>query len=915
MQWRRLEPLLDRALELAPDQRDEYLDRVCGGDEQLRSQLSALVDECDDDGFLESAKPMAENARWSALERAAAAESSGLIGRRLGPYRVVRVLGEGGLSTVYLGERSDEQFNMRVAIKVVKRGMDTADILRRLRQERQILAGLDHPNIARLLDGGTTGDGLPYFVMEHIEGEPIDRYCDRRRLSVSERLELFRTACSAVHAAHQSLIIHRDLKPSNLLVTAAGVPKLLDFGIAKLLDPGLVSSTSLQAAGATATMDALALTATGRRLLTPEYASPEQVRGRPLTTATDVYSLGVMLYRLLTGRRPYRFDSAQPAAIERVICDSDPPRPSSVVGHREADATGAVPPPEEVSRARATRPDKLRRRLAGDLDNIVLMALRKEPQRRYASVDELSRDVGRHLESRPVLARKDTLAYLAGKFVARHRGAVVAGALVALALVGGIVTTAWQARVARAERAKAERHLEAARTQSARAEQVSAFLVDIFEISDPDEAKGNQVTAREILDRGAEKIRRELDAQPELKEQLMSTIGGVYEKLGLYDRARATFEEVLEDRRRRLGDEHPETARSLTRVAEIDFHQSELDAAEDALRRALASQRRLLGEEHLDVAETLNQLATVLDAKAEAEGAERLFARALAIRRRLLGEDHIEVVEVLNNLAELHFANGRWDAAEELFRQALASRRRQLGDEHLDVAVSLNNLAAVFNARGDHASAEPLFRQVHELRRRILGDEHPQVAVSLNNLGTTLQALDRHADAEALYRQALAINEKLLGPEHPLAVANKTNLAVTLHALGRDGEAEPLFLAALDARRRHYGEEHPAVTLSLYKLATFYAETGRAADAEPLLTETLRIQRKILPAGDYRLSYPLVELARVLTGRGDHAAAEPLAREAADIRRQSFPADHPHRVEAESLHQACLQRLGRAAAP
>ncbi len=899
-QWQRLEPLLDQALELAPEERETYVQQTCGDSAQLRAQLRALIAECDgDSGFLEQARPVAEDARRLALERVAAPAAAELLGQRLGPYKIVRVLGEGGLSTVYLGERSDQQFTMRVAIKVVKRGMDTADILRRLRQERQILASLDHPNIARLFDGGTTGDGLPYFVMEHIEGEPIDRYCDRRALPVAERLEFFRTACSAVHAAHQNLIIHRDLKPSNLLVTTDGVPKLLDFGIAKLLGPDRE--------------DLAARTVTGMRLLTPEYASPEQVLGQPLTTATDVYSLGVMLYRLLTGHRPYRFDAAQPAAIERVICGTDPTRPSTVIGRRpapDASGKGPVPTPETVSRARGGTPDKLRRRLAGDLDNIVLMALRKEPQRRYASVDELSRDIGRHLESRPVRARKDTLAYLASRFVVRHRGAVAAGTLVLLALIVGIVTTTWQALVARDARATAERHLEEARTQSARAEQVSAFLVDIFEISDPGEAKGNQVTAREILDQGADKIRLELGDQPELKAQLMTTIGRVYRNLGLLGRAKTVLEEVLENRRQRLGDEHPGTARSLTRVAEIDFERGELEVAEEELRGALASQRRLLGNEHLDVAVTLNQLATVLDARADAENAERLYSEALEMRRRLLGADHLEVVEILNNLAELHYANGRWDDAETLFRQALASRQRQLGDDHLDVAVSFNNLAATLSTKGDHEAAEPLFRRVLELRLRILGEEHPEVAISLNNLAATLQALDRHAEAEELLRQALAINRKLFGPGHPLAAANQTNLAVSLHALGQDGEAEELFLAALGAKRRLYGDEHPDVTLSLYKLADFYADLDRAADAEPLLAETLRIQRKILPTGDFRLSYPLVALARLLAGRGEQAAAEPLAREAVTIRRQVFPDGHPDRVEAEDLLQACLEDLG-----
>ncbi len=877
--WQQVQKVFLGALERAGDERRGFLEQACAGDPTLQSRVTAMLDASDD------GEAVIETAVGGALELAAG-ELDGPERQRIGPYEVLGELGEGGLAKVYLAERADEQFKMRVAIKVVKRGMDTADILRRLRQERQILASLDHPHIARIFDGGTTDDGLPYFVMEHIEGSPVDEYCDRRKLSVRERLELFRAACSAVHCAHQSLVIHRDIKPSNLLVTEDGVPKLLDFGIAKLLD----SESSAQT---------VAHTAAGLRLLTPEYASPEQVRGQPLTTATDVYSLGALLYRLLTGHRPHRFTSSRPAEIERVVCETEPERPSAAVRRGvELPAAGDAVTPEEIGGGRGESPDRLSRHLAGDLDNIVRMAMRKDPQRRYASVEQLAEDVERHLKSLPVLARQDSLAYRTAKFVRRHRGGVAAAVLVSLALIGGIVTTTWQAQVARTERAKAERHLE-------RAEQVSDFLVDLFEISDPDEARGNQVTAREILDQGAGRIRRELPEQPELKADLMSTMGRVYLNLGLYDRAVSLSEEALEDRQRALGEDHDEVARSLTQVGHGLFEKGEYEAAEEHLRRALTIQRPAPDAESPDLATTLGRLAAVRAAEGEAEDAERLFARALEMRRSLFGDDHAEVAAARDNLAELYFKLGRWQEAGELFGQVLEARRRLLGDDHPDVAGSLNNLAAARKALGDHEAAEELYRQSIELRRELLGDDHPDVAMSLNNLAVLLQTMARDAEAVPLFRQALAINREVRGARHDVVAANLNNLASSLKALGENREAEELYLLSLEIKRELFGDEHPRVTLSLFKLGSFYAGLGRPQDAVLLFEETLRIQRQILPAGDYRLSFPLLELARLRCDRDERAAAAPLLREAAEIRRQAFPEGHQHRIAAEELLASC----------
>ncbi len=888
--WSRIQEIFLAASECEATEREAWLSEATAGDDNLRVEVESLLAASDEgEGLIEAAV-------HGAFELAAVDSEATLNSHRIGPYEVVGELGEGGLSKVYLAERADEHFTMRVAIKVVKRGMDTADILSRLRQERQILASLDHPNVAKLFDGGTTDDGLPYFVMEHIEGEPIDDYCDRLQLSIRQRLELFRTACSAVHYAHQNLVIHRDLKPSNLLVTADGVPKLLDFGIAKVLE-------------AASGEPSLARTVPGMLLLTPEYASPEQAAGEPLTTATDVYSLGVMLYRLLCGHRPHRFTSGYLAEVERVLRESRVERPSVAVGlttqELGSDGHSQTLGPETVSRPRASSPERLSRLLAGDLDNIVLMAMRREPQRRYASVEQLAEDLKRYLGSLPVLARQDTFAYRTAKFVRRHRGGVIAFALVVVALLAGMATTTWQAKVARGERERAELHLVEAQVQGARAEQISDFLVDLFEISDPGEAQGNRVTAREILDLGARKIRRQLDEQPELQSRLMVTIGRVYRNLGLFHPARELFEEVLESRRRTSGEHSLEAARSLVRVADVVFEQGEWEAAETLLRQALETQRQLVGDEHLDTAGTRHQLAAVLTAADRGEAAEEQLLEALEIRRRLLGDDHLDVAQTRNQLAELYYTENRREEAESLFRQVLAERRRQLGEKHPLVAVSLNNLAVV-QIRNDTEAAVGLFRQVLALRREIFTEAHPDLAVSLNNLGTSLIRLERWQESIPPLREALAMNRELLGEDHPSVAVGMNNLASSLKAVGEVEEAEKMLLESLALTRRKLGNEHPDVTLNLFKLASLYAGTGREDAAVPLFEETIRIQRRTFEEGDYRLSYPLVELARLLCLRGDReAAAAPLS-EAVEIRRSVFPEDHPHRISAEELLESCL---------
>jgi serine/threonine-protein kinase len=828
--WNEVKKVLEEALDRPAAERAAFLTSTCGEDDDLHREVESLLASEDELGdFIETPIFQIHAERAQPLVQ----------GQILGAYRILREIGHGGMGSVYLAERADDEFRKTVALKVIRRGMDTDEIVRRFRSERQILANLDHPNIARLLDGGTTDDGRPYFVMERVEGQPIDRYCDAHGLSVQDRLELFRTVCGAVHFAHQNLVVHRDLKPGNILVTADGTPKLLDFGIAKLLGPG-------QPEGA--------FTSLGLRPMTPEYASPEQVSGGPITTASDVYSLGVLLYLLLSGRSPYGPAAGDPESLARAICEVDPAKPSSVVGR-------ALTTERRGGAAEPTSPDArtLRRRLAGDLDNIVSMALRKEPARRYASVEQLSADLQRHLDGLPVIARRDTLGYLTAKFVGRHKLGVTAAAAILLLIVGSGITVLFLFR-------KAVREQE-------RAERVASFLEDLFAIPNPNQSRGETITAREVLDRGTTQIAEGLEDEPQIRADLLDTMGRVYRNLGLYEPARKLLSEALQIRREVLGSDHLLVAVSLQNLALIHRDLGNDRAAEPLLRQALDLQKRQGATRTPDYAKGLNDMAAILEAKGQYAAAEALYRESLALKRTLLGERHEDVARGLNNLAHLLHSQGRYDEAEPLYRQALALRTELFGRDHPEVATTLNNLASLLEDRGDAAGAEKLYREILDLRRKIFGPRHPKVARSLSNLAFVLQVQGRHPEAEALYREALSIADERLDAGLDRAVYLR-NLASALLPQGRPAEAEPLARKALRIFQESTSAPAWRVADARSVLGACLAEMGRYQEAEPLLVSSYSTLKKDPGDGAKYAPDALQRVVTLYTAWGNPARAD-----------------------------------------
>lgn len=807
--WREIEEVLDAALDADPSTWPSLLADTCSGDPELRRQVESLLRRHDRlDRFL------AEQPRPPGVAYEASPPSGGLpspqAGQVIGAYRLVREVGQGGMGRVYEAERADGRFEQRVALKLLRPGVEGDEAKRRFLTETQVLAAFEHRSIARLIDGGVVGDGRPYLVMEFVNGVAIDRYSDDARLTVEDRLRLFLRVVEAVQHLHANLVVHRDIKPSNILVAPDGTVKLVDFGLAKLLEVDQGGDTAAR---------------TRSRWMTPEYAAPEQVRGESVTTATDIYQLGAVLYELLSGRRPFVFAAERGLfEIERAVREDTPVRPSAVVEASPRHGR-ALPAGRAVSRARRIGVERLSRSLRGDLDAIVLKALRKEPEARYRSAEALQEDIERHLRGEPVGARRGTAAYRARKFLRRHRWGVTAtaGFLASVTALGAVYAV------------QVTQERDRAQLEAAKSAQVIGFLTGLFESNDPRETGGETLTARELLDRGLGEVEN-LAAEPEVQAQMLDVLGSVYHDLAQYDQALPLLERAVGMRREILGEEHLETARSLNNLARV-YREMEDPAAEDLFRRALEIRRTLLGETHADVAEAMNNLAMVLHDKGDLDATDRLYREVLAMRRSLLGARHPDVATSLNNLGQLLADRGAYDEAETLHREALGIRRDILGNEHLDVTYSLNNLALVLHNRGDYVAAERLYRENLEIQHKLLGDEHPDVANTMNNLAAVLRDQGDWVAAEPLFREVVAMYRSVLGADHPRVGFSQHNLASLLALQGEFGEAERLVRDAIRINVAARGDAHWLTAYYRTGLGMCLTGLGRYDEAEPLLLE------------------------------------------------------------------------------
>ncbi|MEZ5293193.1 MAG: serine/threonine-protein kinase [Vicinamibacterales bacterium] len=851
--WDDVGELVERALERPEAERASWIEAQCGADPaRLASARRVLAAAQRAGAFLD--RPAVELA--SDLMHDAASVPAHPPGYMVGAYRLIRPIGRGGMADVYLAARADDEFTREVAVKIVREGLG-GDLLSRFRVERQVLATVDHPHIARLFDGGVTDDGRPYLVMELVQGQPIDRHADQRRLTIDERLALFLQVCDAVDRAHRHLVVHRDLKPANILVTAEGAVKLLDFGVAKLLENG-------DGGG-----DAPA-TRSGARLMTPEYASPEQYLGEPVTTAADVYAAGVVLYELLTGRRPWEDDEASMAALERRVLDGTIELPSRVCRR-----DGPRSPAADRAAARRGTVDALARELAGDLDNIVTTALRREPNRRYPSMAAFRDDIERSRSGLPVLARPSTVRYRASKFLRRHRLAVAASVVATAALVVGGTTALVQAR--------------AAAREGRRAAEIRDFLLSVFEVSDPDQARGQAVTARELLDRGSDRVERSLAADPDLRAEMRGVLGDLYSRLGLYDRAGPHMEAAVAAARAEPSDPATLAAR-LTALGEVRALQGDTDVAERRFEEALTLARTAEGPRGPRAAAALTGLARVQAARASFGDAERTMREALAIRREQA--DAPGLIDALNGLGSLLTTAKRPLDAVPYFDEALTLARTTYGDLHTDVVRTECNLAEARHQATQYAEALALFAPCLDGRRRLLGDLHPDVADALNNMAEVHGQMNQYEDAEREFAEALSIQRAAFGERSRPVAATLNNVAIVEYMRGRYDEAAARFGELVDVWRDVIGPDHPDTWATVNNLAMSYMAGGRLEEAERILRQVVDARRRLFGPDHAETGESLSNLGQVLFRRGRFAEARRLADQALGIYRAAYPGGH-----------------------
>ena len=845
--WVKLSALLDRALDLSPIEREAWLQELQSSDPGTAAELVVMLNghrQLEAEGFLD-ASPLAP-----------AVESS-LTGVTIGSYTLLSRIGDGGMGTVWLGERSDGRFEGQVAIKLLNASLVGRGGEERFRREGTILARLGHPHIARLIDAGVSNTGQPYLVLELVNGEHIDAYCADKRLSIERRIKLFLDVLGAVSHAHANLIVHRDLKPSNVLVNQAGAVKLLDFSIAKLMEDNGASRLTREAGSA----------------LTPKYAAPEQVAGGAMTTRTDVYSLGVLLYELLSGQHPYGSAVKSSADFTQAITDREPLLLSAAFAKASADSRSLA------AAERAATPDRLMRVLGGDLETILNKALKKSADERYGSVAELADDLRRYLEHQPITAQPDTIRYRATKFMRRHRRAVVTIAAVVIGLVAVVAFYTFELAGER----------DRARLQADKAARVSELLTSVLTSADPyrtpnEPADGvaTDPSARALLDTLAVRIANELGDQPEVQAEMLTVIGRTYDRLGLPDKALPPLESALAIGRRTFQMPSARVAQTLNDLGVLHRRLGDITAAEPLIRESLDMRRAVLGDRDKDVAVTLVEHARVLRDLGRYDEAEAPVREALAIRKEIFGDEHRETATSKSDLAMLLLDRGIVDEAEVLLRENVATTERLLGGEHPNAATATLNLANALAVKGDLPTAEQLQRQAIAVRRKIFGPAHPDSASAMQALAVTLELQGQTADADAQLRDAYAVITAAFGVDHPRSVTMAIDYARVRLARRDATAAEPMARHALDVRQRLYPPGDWRIAQAQALVGQSLLALGRKDDAETLMREADRVLKPIAGRQGRDRAANRDALRRLYESRGDlqrAAAYNPAVRE------------------------------------
>lgn len=848
-QWKKLKKIFSEALLLKDDERKEYIIRAADGDKTIIKEAETLLEAYETASLLD--QPF-EEIKKSALGEF---DTDRKNGKQIGPYKIIDSVGHGGMGSVYLAERADGNFNQRVALKLLRTGLHSNEQVQRFIYERQILASLNHENIARLFDGGVTDEGQPWFVMEYVEGKPINEYCDEHKLSLDDRLELFLDVCKAVQYAHQKLIVHRDIKPTNITVKKNGTIKLLDFGIAKALN----SDDYIQ--------NDILLTQTGLLPLTPAYASPEQIRGETVSTVSDVYQLGVVLYELLTGYQPYDVSGKTPSEIEQVICEDHPTRPSSIISKMESSASVNDKIIQGRIRLRRLTSGKQKRKLRGDLDTVILMALRKEPDRRYNSAEQFAKDIKNYLADRPVSAYSDSWGYRSKKFISRHKAGVSVAAAVLLMLILYTSTVTWHSQQTREA-------LHYANEEAAKSEQLIHFMMGMFEANDPAEAMGDTVTARVLLERGIEQAET-LDNQPEIQAQMFSVVGKVYYQLGEYERAYPLlrqsmdikndmgqpdeieqadsyyllgaamhhkgnyresdyyFEKALDIFNSFSDHKSVQFANSLYRTANIRGVRRDFEAAFSMHKQALYMRLNLLGESHPDVGNSYKSVGNTFHQSGDPAKAIKYFRKAADIYGVGYPEKHPAIADLKVSKARALQELNKFDKAEKYLISALAIQTDIYGEHHTNTGMSKMALGHFYRNTGDFAKAEPIYLELISVIENELSGDHPLKRPVTEALGRLYLDNNEPEKAESWLRKTTQLLSSSLRPEHPRVLTAEFRLADCLLQLQEYEEAEVLLLQVLDQAGDQSDETYTSIKKdALHTVVTLYEIWNREDQAE-----------------------------------------------------------------------------------
>ncbi|WP_445665699.1 tetratricopeptide repeat protein [Fodinibius sp. AD559] len=891
--WQKIEQIVDTALTKDKSQREEYILEACEGDKSLQKNVTRLLESIEKSGdtnYLED-PDVHKELRVDLVESANHPSGKSLVGKQIDQYKIKDLIGHGGMGSVYRAERAEDSYQHTVALKVMRVGMDTPANIARFKRERNILAKLNHPNIAHLHDGGITDSGLPYLVMEYVDGTPLYEYCDRQQLSISDRLDLFQSICHAVQHAHSNTVVHRDLKPSNILVTKDGTVKILDFGIAKLLEPENPEASFFE-------------TRTGARMLTFGYAAPEQVEGEPVTTATDSYTLGIILFELLAGIHPFDLEDKNLTEIEQLIRKKTPLSPS--------DKFGELPnkDQENIAKERNTSPSTLADTLKGDLDAIIMKALRKESQARYNTVEQFLEDLRRRKNNQPIIARKDTLQYKTTKFVKRHRKSLSVAAGFLLLIISFTVFYTWQITQ---ERNRAQLEAE-------KAKQVSAFLTDMFRASNPHYNPKDTVSAATLLQRGEQRI-NQIKNQSKVQAQLLTVIGKARSELGNYERADSLLQRSLQLSKQQFGTNSIEYAQGLREYAVLNRKMGNFPVAESLHRESLTILRDQGEANRQMLAGTMNDLALVLRQKGDYQAADSLFSQTMQIYianpsskpddiaqtannwagvlrelgklgkaekyfRKALQEwqeihdnIHPNLATAYNDLAVVLERQGRTKEADSLYHRALKMNRTIYDGPHRDIAQILSNIGLLYGRTGNHEKALDYMLEALNMRRDFLRADHPALAESLNNLARLYIEMDKYEKARPLLKEALAIDKEAHGPQHPYVAGDLANMARIEQNIGSTEKAISLLEQSLTIFQQTLPSNHRRIGSVRHELGNLYFQQGEWQQAELQLHKALEIRKTSLPKNDWRIAHTKVILGETLTAMKEYERAEQLLKQ------------------------------------